>query len=132
MKTNSQSERQALLQILRHDEDVTDVMPGFQTHEHLWEITRKLPDDYKPYGQAKREGVGDCSGSCRWYHILAGRQGQDWGICANPASHRVGLLTFEHQGCHQYEYDSRVDEFDRVMHEEPRVRLGDEDDNVVP
>jgi hypothetical protein len=132
MKTNSQSERQALLQILRHDEDVTHLMPGFQTHEELWTATRKLPSDYEPYGLADREGFGDCSSSCRWYHILSGRQGQDWGICANPASHRVGLLTFEHQGCHQYEHDNRSGEFHRVMHEEPRLRRGNEDDADIP
>jgi hypothetical protein len=27
----------------------------------------------------------------------------DWGVCANPASPRLGLLTFEHQGCPQFE-----------------------------
>lgn len=34
----------------------------------------------------------------------------DWGVCANAASPRVGLLTFEHQGCPQYEMDSREEE----------------------
>ena len=25
------------------------------------------------------------------------------GLCGNPASHRAGLLTFEHQGCPEFE-----------------------------
>jgi len=29
----------------------------------------------------------------------------DWGVCVNPASPRAGLLTFEHQGCEQFEHD---------------------------
>jgi hypothetical protein len=29
----------------------------------------------------------------------------DWGVCVNPKSHRCGLLTFEHQGCPEFEYD---------------------------
>ena len=27
------------------------------------------------------------------------------GVCTNRASHRVGLLTFEHQGCQHFELD---------------------------
>jgi hypothetical protein len=57
----------------------------------------------------KRETSCDCSGGCRWYHILAGRRGQDWGVCANPRSPRAGLLTFEHQGCREFEEDPRSD-----------------------
>jgi hypothetical protein len=38
----------------------------------------------------------------------------DWGVCANPASPRVGLLTFEHQGCPQYEMDSQEEEVNLV------------------
>ena len=30
---------------------------------------------------------------------------RDWGVCGNPASHRAGLLTFEHQGCPQFEQE---------------------------
>lgn len=45
----------------------------------------------------------------RWYYILGGQLGQDWGICANPESPRAGLLTFEHQGCPQYEANPLAD-----------------------
>jgi len=27
----------------------------------------------------------------------------DWGVCSNPRSPRCGLLTFEHQGCWEFE-----------------------------
>lgn len=87
-------------------------MPGRQSHEQLWQITIKLPTDYEPYGQMDRENFGDCSCGCRWYHLLAGRRGEDWGVCANPASQRVGLLTFEHRGCPQFEPDTRSDFLD--------------------
>ena len=81
------------------------VSPGYQTHEQLWQIVRKLPTDFGPYGQVKRKTICDCSCGCRWFHVLAGRPGQDWGVCANAKSPRAGLLTFEHQGCLQFEED---------------------------
>jgi hypothetical protein len=86
--------------------------PGYQTHEALWAATKLLPSDFEPYGERKRSGDvthGDCSSNCRWFHILAGERGSDWGVCANPKSPRAGLLTFEHQGCPQYEWDTRLD-----------------------
>ena len=49
--------------------------------------------------------VGDCSGGCKWFHTLGGRASSDWGVCGNPASHRAGLLTFEHQGCPEFEQE---------------------------
>lgn len=72
------------------------------THEHLLSVMRELPGDYEPWGTAEREG-GDCSCGCKWYQPLDGELGGDWGVCANAASHRVGLLTFEHQGCAKFE-----------------------------
>jgi hypothetical protein len=41
--------------------------------------------------------------SCIHFLKLPGKPGLDWGVCANPVSPRVGLLTFEHQGCEQFE-----------------------------
>jgi hypothetical protein len=38
---------------------------------------------------------------------LTGDVGLDWGICANAKSPRAGLLTFEHQGCPDFESISR-------------------------
>ena len=67
------------------------------THEALLAINVDLPTDYAPYGNAERIH-GDCSCGCIFYAKLAGRVGADWGVCCNPASPRVGMLTFEHQG----------------------------------
>jgi len=85
--------------------------PGsrFQSNETLWRILKKLPTDFEPYGKRQRNGNLDCSCNCRWYYTLAGQLGQDWGVCANPQSPRAGLLTFEHQGCPQYEADDRTE-----------------------
>ncbi len=83
---------------------------GFQSHEALWAVAKKLPSDFEPYGKRRRStrGIGgDCSSNCRWFHLLAGCRGEDWGVCANPKSPRAGLLTFEHMGCPQYEWDER-------------------------
>jgi|ERR1700677_3019793 hypothetical protein len=74
--------------------------PG--SHEQLWQISVRFPTDCEPYGQRKRDGGSDCSGSCRWFMPLVCMP-LDWGVCANPASPRVALLTFEHQGCPQFE-----------------------------
>lgn len=92
--------------LLPQESDEPDLPPGHQTHEHLWQIAIKLATDYEPYGQTKREAPADCSCGCRWFHVLAGRRGLDWGVCANAASPRAGLLTFEHQGCLQFEKDA--------------------------
>jgi len=45
----------------------------------------------------------DCSCDCKRFLKLPGKLGMDWGVCANANSPRVGLLTFEHQGCEQFE-----------------------------
>ena len=84
--------------------------PGFQSHEALWAVAKKLPTDVEPYGERKRSDNvirGDCSSNCRWFHVLAGERGRDWGVCANPKSPRGGLLTFEPMGCPQEEWDTR-------------------------
>ena len=70
-------------------------------HEHLHHIVTKMPGDFEPYGTRERDGA-DCSCGCRHFLKLAGRLGNDWGVCANAASARCGLLTFEHQGCAQF------------------------------
>lgn len=65
--------------------------------EDLWQIVRRLDSDFRPYGNAKREGM-DCSCGCRHFVKLAGAE-DEWGVCINQESPRVGLLTFGHQGC---------------------------------
>jgi hypothetical protein len=73
--------------------------------EKLWEVCRKLPSDWEPYGErrwpGRREDCPDCS-TCRWFTGLS-RAWPDWGACANPESARAGLLTFREQGCWQHE-----------------------------
>lgn len=80
-------------------------------HEALWAACKKLPLDYTPYGKLKRwedpkkvPYYPDCSGGCRFFLPLhnQGEADADWGVCANPKSHRYGLLTFEHQGCLEF------------------------------
>jgi hypothetical protein len=71
-------------------------------HEHLHDICRHLPSDFESYGERVREGP-DCSCGCRHFLKLPGKLGMDWGVCGNAASPRAGLLTFEHQGCEQFE-----------------------------
>lgn len=76
------------------------------SHDHLWSVTKRFPEDYAPHGSVDRWEVGagsDCSCGCRWFAKLEGDLGMDWGVCTNPASHRVGLLTFEHMGCSKFE-----------------------------
>jgi len=79
-------------------------------HEQLWDVCERKPGDYAPYGECKRLTttlpaliLSDCSGGCKWFHTLTGPASLDWGVCGNPRSHRAGLLTFEHQGCPQFE-----------------------------
>jgi len=107
MKKRSESEKKERTRIrgILKRQSVSEICasPGYQTHEQLWQIVRKLPTDFVPYGQVTREMICDCSCGCRWFRVLAGRRGQDWGVCANQQSPRAGLLTFEHQGCLEYE-----------------------------
>src|SRR5215469_17839674 len=81
------------------------------THEHLLAIVARLPDDYQDFGTIERWADGrespDCSMGCRWYVKLQGSLGLDWGVCTNARSHRCGLLTFEHQGCQQFEEEKK-------------------------
>jgi hypothetical protein len=68
--------------------EVSDV-----SDDELWRVCRKLPSDFEPYDERKREFQPDCS-TCLWFQPLL-RPGQlDWGTCANPHSTRAGLLTF--------------------------------------
>ncbi len=76
-------------------------------HDALHAIVKKLPSDFVPWGERSRDHDWgpDCSCGCRWFVPLEGKLRYDWGICYNRASPRAGLLTFEHQGCREYEGD---------------------------
>ena len=72
-------------------------------NEQLWHVCQRKPSDFEPYGQRTRLTALDCSCGCKWFHTLSGPASKDWGVCGNPASPRAGLLTFEHQGCPEFE-----------------------------
>lgn len=81
-----------------------------------------LPTDFEPYGQRNRktDWGPDCSCGCLHFQKLEGPLGADWGVCSNPKSPRAGMLTFEHQGCPEFEYDEKVEEdVERWMRERP-------------
>lgn len=83
----------------------------FSRHDQLLAIVQRLPDDDEPFGEARLhedpDYRGDCSCGCIYFLRLEGHEGTDWGVCTNPKSHRVGLLTFEHQGCLEFEPPAR-------------------------
>lgn len=81
-------------------------------HKVLLSLMVELPSDFKPYGSRERvtENIdgreiypADCSSGCKHFLPLAGVLGYDWGVCSNTNSPRKGLLTFEHQGCREFE-----------------------------
>ena len=74
----------------------------------LARVCRRLSTDFEPYGERLRDAAADCSCGCRFYLRLRGEIGQDWGICGNAGSPRAGLVTFEHQGCLQFESQSSL------------------------
>jgi hypothetical protein len=82
-----------------------------EMHEHLLRMMLRLPTDFVPYGERSRDTDWgpDCSCGCKHLLPLEGELRFDWGVCVNPESPRVGLLTFEHQGCRQFEYDEKLD-----------------------
>jgi hypothetical protein len=81
-------------------------------HELLLKLCIHLPTDFEPWGQRSREEDWgpDCSCGCRHFLELEWPLGADWGVCSNARSPRAGLLTFEHQGCREFEEDERIDE----------------------
>jgi hypothetical protein len=83
-----------------------------ELHRHLLEIVQRLPSDFEPYGCRSRDDDWgpDCSCGCKYFLPLEGSLGMDWGVCANPASPRASLLTFEHQGCQSFEADGHSSE----------------------
>lgn len=75
-------------------------------HQVLGLSLVKLPGDYRPWGDDDRDEPTfgpDCSWGCRHFVPLEEPFDMDWGVCTNKASHRCGLLTFEHQGCRKFE-----------------------------
>jgi hypothetical protein len=76
-------------------------------------LSRTLDSDFEPYGKRSRldGNPADCSCGCRYFVPLAPASlSTDWGCCLNKKSPRAGLLTFEHQGCREFEYGAMVAE----------------------
>jgi len=82
-------------------------------HDRLLKIMPCRPEDYEPWGNVERERP-DCSSGCKFARWLEGEIQFDWCVCTNPASHRVGLLTFEHQGCVAFEATQDISKHFRV------------------
>jgi hypothetical protein len=76
-----------------------------RNHEQLFDIARRLPTDFEPWGQRRRDALTqpDCSSHCRFFARLDGGAGLDWGVCVNPLSGRAGLLTYQEFGCLEFE-----------------------------
>jgi len=72
-------------------------------HDRLLELAVEMDSDFEPYWKRSREDGADCSCGCRHFATLEGVLGADWGVCMNKKSPRAGLLTFEHQGCPEFE-----------------------------
>lgn len=89
--------------------------PSKDVHKHLWSVVEKHLQDYEPYGTTLREG-SDCSCGCVWYLPLKCLP-HDWGVCTNNKSHRVGKLTFEHQGCSHFVKKKSDDELYVILDE---------------
>jgi hypothetical protein len=76
-------------------------------------LSRTLESDFEPYGRRSRfnGNPADCSCGCRYFVTLAPpKLSLDWGCCLNKKSPRAGLLTFEHQGCREFEYGPSISE----------------------
>ena len=78
--------------------------PSGATHDELWGVCHVHGLKWKGWVE-ETEGA-DCSSGCKWYHLLEGKRGMDWGVCFNPKSRRSGLLTFEHMGCEHFDFDN--------------------------
>ena len=76
------------------------------THEKMLALIQELPGNYASWGVVRQEredeAYSDCSHGCAFAAWLEGALGADWCVCTNPSSHRVGLLTNEHQGCRAF------------------------------
>lgn len=96
-------------------EDFVHIEPFSVLNAHrLWNVIKRLPEDYPPWGAYDPEALNvawsDCSAGCKFFAQIRDQQGADFGVCGNPASHRAGLLTFEHQGCKHFESDPEEDD----------------------
>jgi hypothetical protein len=78
------------------------------THLQLWQVCPNQ-EAYKAGIDTDNHNKPDCSCGCVHFHPLEGKEGADWGVCAEPRSPRAGLLTFEHMGCEYFEQGKEED-----------------------
>jgi hypothetical protein len=83
-----------------------------RNHEQLFDIARRLPTDFEPWGQRSRDmpTQPDCASDCRFFTRLDGGAGLDWGVCVNPQSLRAGLLTYQNFGCLEFDQANSDDD----------------------
>lgn len=112
--TNLLDKRVVLKKLLLRIEEKT-ITPKKDVHNLFWSVVEKVPQDYEPYGTTLREG-SDCSCGCIWFLPLKCLP-NDWGVCTNKRSHRVGKLTFEHQGCSKFVNKKYNDELNEILDE---------------
>lgn len=87
--------------------ETTDSVENTVRYRGWFGLSRTLDSDYEPFGKRSRSdgNPADCSCGCRYFVPLAPPAlSMDWGCCLNRKSPRAGLLTFEHQGCREFEH----------------------------
>lgn len=77
---------------------IRDEEHSHSTHER-W-VARRNRDTGDP--DYKEEWYGEQCGGCTFYVPLAGRFGEDWGVCSNEKSPFDGKAVFEHDGCEEF------------------------------
>jgi hypothetical protein len=82
---------------------------SIELHKRLWLVCQNK-EDYLSGKDTNNHELPDCSSGCRWFVPLEGQGGFDWGVCSCSKSPRAGLLTFEHMGCKEYEFDGEEDD----------------------
>lgn len=91
-------------------------------HELLHTLCPHLPTDFEPYGQRSRDTDWGPDCSCGCLHFRSLEDHSDWGVCSNTQSPRAGLLTFERQGCREFEDDEKIEEdIERWTKERPDI-----------
>lgn len=66
------------------------------THNQLKSVCMGFKEYLQGTKKDFKVGLSDCSCGCKYFHILIGNRGMDWGICWNKKAPRAGKLTFEH------------------------------------
>lgn len=65
-----------------------------RSHDHLFEIAKRMPTDFAPHGGRPRISNGviepDCADDCRFFGRLEGGAGIDWGGVFEPTRPALG------------------------------------------